>query len=126
MFKKLSASLIFTDTGSYRNVTIVFEKNDDIHLLTNFDYAYLCNRKATQCLCWFWFLQASKDELFHSTKTASFDSLQMTEASHFQTCKLKYKTWRQCWKQKRHWETTSWVLYGLIKELEKKMYSFLS
>ena len=51
MFTKLSATLIFTDTRSYRNLTIVLEKNDDIHLLANFDYAYLRNRSATQCLC---------------------------------------------------------------------------
>ena len=68
----------------------------------------------------FGFLQPSKDEVFHATKIASFDSLQMTEAIHFQTCKFKCKTWRQCWKQKRYWKTTSSVLYGLIKELEKK------
>ena len=120
MFTKLSATLIFTETGSYRNRTIVLEKNDDIHLLANFDYAYLRNCNATQCLCWFWFLQPSKDEVFHPTKIVSFDSLQMTEASHLQTCKLKCKTWRQCWKQKRNWEKTSWVIYGLIKGLEKK------
>ena len=51
MFTKLSATLIFTDTGSYRNLTIVLEKNDDIHLLANFDYAYLRNCSAAQCLC---------------------------------------------------------------------------
>ena len=50
-FTKPSATLIFTDTGSYRNLTIVLEINNDIHLLANFDYAYLRNRNATQCLC---------------------------------------------------------------------------
>ena len=124
MFTKPSAILIFTDTGSYRSLTIVLEINNGIHLLANFDYAYLRNRNATQCLCWLWFLQPSKDEIFHPTKIASFDNLQMTEASHLKTCKLKCKTCRQCWKQKRCWETTSWVLYGLIKELEKKHIQF--
>ena len=51
MFTKFSATLIFTDTGSYRNRTIVLEKNHDIHLLANLDYAHLRNRNATQCLC---------------------------------------------------------------------------
>ena len=98
----------------------MLEKNDDLHFLANFDYAYLRNRNDIQCPCWFRFLQPNKDEVCRPRKIVSFDSLQMTEASHSQTCKLKWKTWRRCWKHKKYWETTSWVLYGLIKEFEKK------